>query len=202
MNNTRISESRSPQKQLHLDQICSIHSGCNATISSQGNVRILQPRNFEAGMLNLSSEFLLVEESPNTAKHKLVPGALLFASKGASNFVWRCQGLEADTVASTSFFVLYLKTNLVLPEYLTALLNSPSYQHQIGQLAQGGTVKSIPKSSISRILIPIPPFEIQRKISRLSHLVHRKNTILMKIIKNEIECFDSYVLAQILPPTL
>jgi restriction endonuclease S subunit len=197
MENSHMDHALQFQGYQPLEEICYIQTGCNAAPSPNGDIRLLQPRNFESGDLKMDSEFAAIEKNSATIKHILNPGAVIIASKGTSNFAWHFQEEDQPVVASTSFFVLYLRTTSILPEYLSAVLNSSSYQQRVKLLAQGGTVQSVPKSSISKIPIPILSYDTQIKIGRLSMLVDRRSKILKELLEKEKEFFDSYLLTLI-----
>jgi restriction endonuclease S subunit len=102
--------------------------------------------------------------------------------KGTKNFAALYENHNKPAVASTSFFVLRLTDETVLPEYLAWFLNSQITQTYLKAFARGTSIPSISKQVLETVEITIPDIEIQNAILQISKL-----RIKEKTLKQEIE---------------
>ena len=56
---------------------------------------------------------------------------------------------------------------VIEPKFLMYLLKTKEVRKQIVSKAVGGTVKSVPMGELKKIIIPLPPLEVQREIVRI-----------------------------------
>jgi restriction endonuclease S subunit len=115
-------------------------------------------------------------------KHLLSHGDVLFAAKGTKNFATVYEHHNKPAVASTSFFVIRLTDNNVLPEYLAWFLNSNITQTLLKGQAIGTSIPSISKQVLENLEITVPGIETQKAILQITKLRHKE-----KALKQEIE---------------
>jgi restriction endonuclease S subunit len=138
----------------------------------------LQARHFdEAGTLNTLLHCDL-EAKYLTQKHLLRPGDVLFSAKGTKNFAAVFAKGYPPAVASTSFFVLRLGQQQVLPDYLAWYLNNANAQKILKGAAMGTSIVSISKVVLQKLEIPIPPLDVQELVLKIENL--RKTEKLLK----------------------
>jgi restriction endonuclease S subunit len=165
-----------------LKDITVIQTGLFAKPSGSGEVVYLQARHFdENGRLFSELHPDLMAEGISD-KHLLKNGDVLFASKGTKNFAAIYESLNKPAVASTSFFVIRLVDQKVLPEYLSWFLNSPSAQARIKGQAIGTSIPSISKQVLLNLEISVPDMDTQKTILAIAMLRDKE-----KEIKQEIE---------------
>ena len=161
-----------------------------------GEVAYLNIRNFsEDGILtsNLHPD-LHIRDVPE--KHLLKAGDVLFASKGTKNFATVYGVRDYHAVASTSFFVIRLTDNRVLPKYLAWFLNTQSMQTQLKAQATGSSILSIPKHVLENLEMTIPSLERQELVLKITKL-HEKE----KALKQEIETLrEKYIYSLLFLP--
>jgi len=163
-----------------LSQIAEIKTGVFAKPEMSGAVVYLQSRHFdESGNLSSVVKADLRVDSLTT-KHLLKSGDLLFAAKGSRNFatVYRS---DFAAVASTTFFVLRVRDSVVLPEYLSWLLNSPATKKVLKGEAIGSSIVSISKVALGNLKMDVPSFDTQRKILEISRLSKAEYELRLKI---------------------
>jgi restriction endonuclease S subunit len=91
--------------------------------------------------------------------------------------------LEAkDIIASSSVYILRLKKETVLPEYLAIYLNSNDGQKQLVESATGAAIKAIRKNDLENITITVPDIAAQEKIIRIYHTNKKLQKALVKKI--------------------
>lgn len=95
-------------------------------------------------------------------------------------------GMYADTdnrtIATSSLYVLRIKNNAILPEYLLSYLRSFYGQHALKNMMSGATVQSILKKDLANLPIPIPPIKKQQLIvDTAQNLTKQKQMFSQKI---------------------
>lgn len=171
-----------------LGGISIIQTGLFAKPIGKGEVTYLQMKHIdEFGELKnpLKSELRLEDISD---RHLLRSGDVLFAAKGLKNIAVVFSDTSHAAVASTSFFVIRLETDLVLPEYLAWFINFPSNQAILKAQAMGSSMPSISKFALENLEISIPEKSIQESILKISQLRKQEKKIRAKLVLlNEIK---------------
>lgn len=164
-----------------LKDIASIQTGYFAKPETNGDVIYLQSRHFdEAGRL-VSIPTQDLRFSSSFQKHLLSNGDILFAAKGPKNFAALFSGLNAPSVASTTFFVIRLHSEVILPAYLTWYLNKPDVKEELQAQAKGTSIVSIAKSALEELWIEIPSLEKQSLVLKINSLRELETNIRQEL---------------------
>lgn len=164
-----------------VKDITSIHTGLFAKPGGTGELVYLQSKHFnEYGQLHAVLYPELVAEGISE-KHLLKDGDVLFAAKGTKNFAAVFENHNEPSVASTSFFVLRLFDQKVLPQYLVWFLNNPTTQKLLKTQAIGTSMPSISKQVLENLEIPVPNLEIQKAILKVFKLRDKEKALKRKI---------------------
>ena len=124
--------------------ITNIQTGLFAKPAGIGELVYLQSKHFdENGQLHSVLHPDLLAEGI-AEKHLLKDGDVLFAAKGTKNFAAVFENHNEPSVASTSFFVIRLSDNKVLPQFLAWFLNNHSTQTLLKGQAIGSATKKKP----------------------------------------------------------
>lgn len=114
-------------------------------------------------------------------KFRVAPGDVVVANRG----VRMTAALVDDRVAALAgnqVYIIRADRSKVLPEYLWWFLNRPSTQSFLKYRARGSYVKTIPIKLIREELpIPLPPLEIQQRISEFASLARREAELTEEI---------------------
>lgn len=164
-----------------LGNIAEIKTGVYAKPHLNGEAVYLQAKHFdEDGKLvtKLHPDLFISEISQ---KHFLLPGDIVFAAKGIKNFAAVFEAHNQSAVASTSFFVIRLQEEEVIPEYLAWFLNHPETQKYLKSFARGSSMPSISKSVLSELEVPIPDISKQRIILKISNLRRIERKLIREI---------------------
>lgn len=164
-----------------LGHIATIQTGIFAKQVANGEIAYLQVRHFdESGeLVSLLHPDLKADEV--SEKHLLQAGDVLFAAKGTKNFATVFERHNPASVASTSFFVLRLQDNSVLPEYLAWYINHPNSQSFLKGQARGTSIPSISKSMLEMLEISVPSVNTQQLILKITKLRNRESKLIRQI---------------------
>ena len=86
-------------------------------------------------------------------------------SSGSKNHVGKISFIDKDLPFYAGGFMGIIRSNSdrILPKFLYAILNSPSYRQIISDESNGNNIQNLSKS-IGRIKIPVPPIDVQKQI--------------------------------------
>ena len=165
-----------------MRHITSIKTGAFIKTIPEGEIVYFQAKHFsDEGRLldNLHPDVMAKDVSE---KHLLHKGDVLFIAKGTKNIAAVYENNNLPAVASTSFFVLRLLREGILPEYLAWFINQPDTQRFLKGSALGSSMVSISKAALEQLEISIPDMETQKAILRIMQLRN-----LEKMLKQQIE---------------
>jgi len=174
-----------------LKNIASIQTGVFAKPAPNGDLVYLQARDFDdSGELTGSLHLDILAERVSE-NHILRTGDVLFASKGTKNFAAVFEDQNPPSVASTSFFVIRIQNEAILPQYLAWYLNNPDSQQFLKSFARGTSIASISKAVLDDLEIFIPDLKTQELILKIIQL---RNT--EKELKKGIEILREKLIQQ------
>lgn len=118
----------------------------------------------------------------------LSTGDILVAARGSHNYAVQVDESLALTgkqaVAAPHFFVISLKKNDVLPEFMVWLLNQVPAQRYFEQNAEGTLTKSIRRSVLEDAPVVVPPLAKQRVIISMANTLREEQRLIQKLINN------------------
>jgi restriction endonuclease S subunit len=165
-----------------LKHIAKIQTGFYAKNPvNEGDIVYLQAKHFDHnGILSddLHPDILRKDASD---KHLLNVGDVLFAAKGTRNFASVFKVLEIPAVASTSFFVIRLYEQKIIPEYLAWFLNYSDAQKFLKSNARGTSIVSISKDVLEDLTISIPSIKTQQTILKITELRAKEISLKQQI---------------------
>jgi len=181
-----------------IKDIATVLSGTYKKEILDGDFLYLQIKDFTSSHLNKGELHPTIPCNKSTEKHLLSNKDLLFSAKGTSNFCAIYYETMGKAIASSSFFIIHITKNIVIPEFLNWYINLPRTIKKLQANAVGSYTPSITKEVLSNVDIDIPSINIQQKIITLkklqieelklqTQLLEKKkklyNQILMNIIK-------------------
>lgn len=118
----------------------------------------------------------------------LKEGDILVAARGGHNYAILVDDAATElgkkAVASPHFFVVSIKCDTVIPEFLTWLLNQIPVQRYFEQNAEGTLTKSIRRNIMEDIPVVLPPVNQQRAIIAVAGILREEQMLAQKLIDN------------------
>lgn len=136
--------------------------------------------------IHLSPDLFSDEELGNLKPKK---NTILLSKDGTVGIAYAIKD-ETNIITSGALLHLTLKTNCVLAEYLTLVLNSIIVQMQSERDAGGSIIKHWKPSEIERVLIPIVDLELQTQITekiKTSFKLKTESKQLLELAKQAVE---------------
>lgn len=118
----------------------------------------------------------------------LQSGDILVAARGSRNYAVKVDLKELPAglrvVASPHFFVINIKNNVVLSDYLVWFLNQAPCQRYFEQNAEGSVTKSIRRSVLENVPVAVPPLKKQQAVIGLADVLHQERRTLEQLLQN------------------
>lgn len=177
----------------YLNNIATLQFGFYDKPKKKGSARYLQAKHFnEFGLFNgeLDEWIDVTDKSKN---HLLEEGDVLFVGKGMRIFAWKYKTGMGKAIASSIFFVIKPKLELVDADYLVTIFNSSKYQSFFQSLGAGSSIPSIRKNELEVVEIPLPPLTTQKKIARFNELHQEELKLTRKLIEEKNKLFQAVI---------
>lgn len=115
----------------------------------------------------------------------LLPGDLIFVSRGDRFFAECLSDLPGPAVCSPHFFWLRVKdAKKIIPEFLSWQINQQPAQRYFAQSAEGSSQQSIRRGVLEELPLTIPDLERQKKLVALATLARYEKIIFENMISN------------------
>lgn len=168
-----------------LDDIAGISTGVFKKGSPSGTVFYLQAKHFDDyGRFHpdgvVSPE---ISMDDRLERHLLQEGDILLISKGDSNRACLYQTEVGPAVASSTFFVIRLRSNEVLPEYLQWYLNTSFLQSTLFALSRGTRILSLSKKALAKVEVSIPSIRQQEQILKAQALWEKERALTFELVE-------------------
>lgn len=172
-----------------LSDLCEIRLGYSFRFrvedDPEGDVFVFQPRN----VLSDDNFMPKVLSTQIKVHHFLKKNEILFTNRGTFKSKIFLAGTRS--VASGGLFVLSVKSDLVLPSYISLYLDSSRGQRALASRQEQMSVPAITLKQLQSIPIPMIPISKQKLLSRLSACQEKINFLTQKLNKLKKQRFDA-----------
>ena len=165
----------------NLKNIASIQTGVFLKPQPEGEILYIQVKHFDNNLRLFPSLHTDIKEYSVTQRHLLISGDIVFAAKGSNNFAAVYQKEYPKAVASTSFFVIKLTDENILPDYLAWFINYSKTMELLKSYATGTSMTSISKTVLEELEISVPEIPVQQSILKINELRYRQKILINKI---------------------
>lgn len=172
---------------MKLKKIAIIQSGYISRFKIEpredGTHFLLQARDIDAECFAYKPDNL-VRFSPDLSRKDWVlkTDDVLFMARGVRNYSILIKEIPDQVLAAACFFIVRVSSDLVLPYYLCWYLNQPQVEHYLSRHSGRGVhMPVVRRSVLESINIPIPPIEVQVKITKLDVLLRNEMELLDKL---------------------
>lgn len=179
-----------------LGEIASFRNGINFTKQSKGrSVPIIGVKNFQnhlwAPLDDLDSVTLDGELSELDT---LAEGDILSVrSNGNPELIGRCMlvGSLSEPITHSGFTIrIRLHDGNTLPQYVCQFLKSRDVRRTLIDGGNGANIRSLNQGTLSSVVIPLPPIEIQQRLINEIEAMHSKTAYLADIASRKLSALD------------
>src|SRR3989337_4561438 len=141
-------------------------------LDDPGTNRVIQIRDFDDNHALNKDGLSRVRIDKSTEQYLIRRGDLLFLSRGHRNWAAPIIDELQDTVAVGHFFVIKMRNEINLPEYLAWYINNapaPQYLHNIAR--RGTHMPLVTLSAFKGLTVEVPDMATQHRIVELSRFM-------------------------------
>jgi len=150
-----------------------------------GNIKAIQIRDFDEYGCVLWNQVINTDITKSNRTNCLEKGDILFAARGLKNFAACINPISDSTVCGPHFFQIHIHdTNVLIPDFLTWVLNQKPAQRYFSKSAEGSAQLSIRKSVLENVEITIPSIENQESIVKLYQAFLQEKRVLKALINS------------------
>lgn len=113
-------------------------------------------------------------------EYLVIPGDVLFMSRGTRNRAWVIAAVQPLTIAPVSFYRLR-PGPMIDAEYLAWFLNQPAAQTAIGQVRTGAGTPLVQRQGFEQIEVLVPPLDRQRAIAALGRSLAEERLLRQRL---------------------
>ena len=158
-----------------FDEVCTLNARIGwqrltkAEYMSKGDYLLITGTDFtETHEIDYSTCVYVTEERyKQDPKIQLKNGDILITKDGTLGKVAQVKGLEMPATLNGGVFVVRCKDSSLENRFILHYLLSNHFQSVVEQQKTGSTISHLTQTLFSRLMIPIPPLEIQREIVRI-----------------------------------
>lgn len=146
--------------------------------ADDGPIRVIQIRDFDENHILNKENISRVRIDKPREQYLIQKGDVLFLSRGTRNWTAAIGDDLQDTVAVSHFFVIKMRNETILPEYLAWYINQPPAQEYLHNIARRGThMPLVTLSAFKGLFIEIPDMATQHSIIELSRLMEKERIL-------------------------
>ena len=148
----------------------------------KGTYRVIQIRDFDEFQNLQVTDLCKVTLKYDAERYIVNKGDILFLARGHRNYAIPIKDSLEDTIAASCFFILRLKNENILSEYLAWFIKQAPAQAYMHNIARRGThMPMVPKSAFEDMPVNIPDIETQKTIIELDNLLVKERSLLNQL---------------------
>jgi restriction endonuclease S subunit len=148
----------------------------------QGTHKVIQIRDLDELPFLKAENLQTVMLKGGTERYLVNENDVLFLSRGHKNYAIPINIPLINTIAASYFFILRIKRDKVLPDYLAWYINQAPAQEYLHSIARRGThIPLVPLSAFNELVVDLPDTETQKRIVEVSKLLEKENYLIMQL---------------------
>lgn len=155
-----------------------------------GDVAVLQMKNIDSEERVLAEDLPRVMLADLNVRQLLRDGDIIFRARGLFHTAAVLTENLGNAVAAAPLMLIRVSSSKVLPEYLRWFINHPRTQAKLKNLAAGSYVRTLNKSAIAKLEIPMLPLERQRQIVAIAELGQQEKAILNRLAETKTRLLE------------
>jgi restriction endonuclease S subunit len=161
--------------------------------NSGGVYGVVQIKDLDVGGIFQAAELVRTNLSDVKSNHFLHRGDVLFVARGERKRAVVVDEVAANTVFGSQFFACRSQSG-VDPTYLAWFINQKPVQRYLEEHSRGSNVRIITKEALERLVVTVPPLELQKKIARVYRLSQREMKLFAEIQAKRSQLLETALL--------
>ncbi|CAM4034795.1 restriction endonuclease subunit S [Gillisia hiemivivida] len=172
-------------KNYKIGEIAEVQFGPHMKTQSKGTIKYLLGSHFDDNLHPTNFQNSYVDLNDKALKFQLKSNDVILAGKGLRTFAWAYNESLGPMVPSSLFYLLRSSEEVVIGEYLAAVLNSERLQYELSMIGAGATITSIPKKELKELEMMIPSISEQQKFLEIYNLFNKDIELTDKILQEK-----------------
>lgn len=177
-----------------IGQIAKIRSGYQfrgrVQESDNGNVQVIQIKDVDQdGRLNAQNLARVNVDNPE--RYFVDQGDVLFLSRGRQLAATEIAEPVGGVIATSYYFILTPKREVMLPGYLVWALNHSTFQRWLSEVTQTTSIPWISRADFEQLKIDVPTIEAQQKIIDIVSVANQQKQLTQKLISVRDQLIDA-----------
>lgn len=165
---------------LELREIAEVYSGL-ASQGGRGEARFVRLTDL-TDLKHGRAASLSTGELPFVARAlPIEKGDLIIGARGATTEICQAAPSWLGAFISLDLYLVRPDQSKIDPSYLAAFLELPATQAAFSGNKQGTGLPRLPKESLDRLAVPLPPMSAQRLIAELARSFHDEAALLQRL---------------------
>lgn len=195
-----LSLSKYPTQTI-LDLTTFVIDGIHKTPKYSNNgLPFIQINNIKDGVIDFEHNIKYVSDDWKTIvlrRYSPKAGDILITKDGTIGIAAMVPGDFMNFSIFVSVAAIRPKVNMVVAKYLEIMINSEIVQKQIYRQTRGAVLVHLLLEEIRKLLIPLPPLEIQRQIVKIMNEAYSRKEQNEEEAKRLYNSIDDYLLAEL-----
>jgi len=147
-----------------------------------GTYKVIQIRDIDEFQNLGATDLYKINLKYDAERYLVNKGDILFLARGHRNYAIPIKDTLENTIAASYFFILRLRNENILPEYLAWFIKQAPAQAYLHNIARRGThMPMVPKSAFENMPIDIPDLETQETIITVDNLLEKERSLLSQL---------------------
>ena len=151
-------------KLINLSEIANLEYGIGEAANDDGELRYIRITDIDKNGELINSVKKYISENEKSKKYLLNKGDVLVARTGATYG----KTLYFDSDEKSAFAGFLIRINLdkkrIISKYYWSFAQSANYWEQANSLMTGGGQPQFNANAVGKIIVPVPPLDVQKKI--------------------------------------
>jgi len=159
----------------------------------EGGVPVINPSHMQSGCIVPDMSISISQSKADSLqRHKLQLGDIIAARRGELGRCALVTVIEEDWICGTGSLQIRCKKSIFDPEYLLQLFSSQGIRDSLSISSIGATMDNLNSGMVSRLRLPLPFLDEQRRIIELINVENKKSSLAVSAIKREISLLREY----------
>jgi len=146
-----------------------------------GKIKVIQLKDIDDNGVIHMNKLLTISDEEIKGADFLKKGDIIFKSKSARHIAAVFNEDSNNTIVTVHFFLLRLKTDQILPEYLAWYINQKPAQRYFKTNAGGTRIPIVTKKILEELEVVVPSLSTQEKIAAVNNLFMKEKKLLTEL---------------------
>jgi hypothetical protein len=142
-----------------------------------GEWRVAQGREVRTDLSWDTDAMPRVKPGPAERRAKLKPGDVPVLARGERPYALVVPDWPWPALASSSFYIVRVRREYLLPEYLAWYLNTPAVVAKLSAAMRGAKIRFLPRAALAELEIAAPSLARQQDIAAAAALVEEESRL-------------------------